>query len=84
MPVSAWGLEHTKIDDALPFTELIQRANGDGRVVMEAAKMKDQWRRRVSFLLLQQNANALLNYQNSGPSRPRRSGLAAGWHDRED
>ena len=39
--------------------EMVKNAHGesigDKQVILEVAKMKDQWRRRVSLILLQEN-----------------------------
>ena len=73
---------------ALPFGELIATSattsNGeqiDKEVVKQAARMKDQWRRRASLALVQENGwviNALVA-KNAAHKRPRGRGLAAGW-----
>ena len=47
------------MDKALPFKEMIKNAGGDKQVGLEAAKMKDQWRRCVSLILLQENSYTL-------------------------
>ena len=66
--------------------EMVKNAHGDKQVILEVAKMKDQWRRRVSLILLQENSYALRAYttRNSVRWRPRGRGLPAGWLDEHD
>ena len=44
--------------------EMVKNAHGDKQVILEVAKMKDQWRRRVSLILLQENSYALRAYDS--------------------
>ena len=62
LSITAWGFAQRDLEKALPFKEMVTHANGDKQVILEAAKMKDQWRRRVGLILLQENAFALRAY----------------------
>ena len=86
LSITAWGFAQRDLEKALPFKEMVTHANGDKQAVLEAAKMKDQWRRRVSLILLQENSFALRAYmtQNSSRWRPRGRGRTAGWSDEHD
>ena len=88
LPISAWGFAQRDLEKALPFKEMVTNANGEKQTVpvLEAAKMKDQWRRRVGLILLQENYFALRAYmtQNSSRWRPRGRGRTAGWSDEHD
>ena len=67
---------------------MIKAARGNRSPTVEkiAARMKDQWRRRVSLALLAENATlyTLLASARSARWRPRGRGLAAGWTEAED
>ena len=65
---------------------MVTHTNGEKQAVLEAAKMKDQWRRRVGLILLQENSFALRAYmtQNSSRWRPRGRDRTAGWSDEHD
>ena len=80
------GSAQRDLEKALPFKEMVTTAHGDKQVVLEAAKMKDQWRRRVGLILLQENSFALRAYmtQNSSRWRPRGRDRTAGWSDEHD
>ena len=86
LSITAWGFAQRDLEKALPFKEMVTKADGDKQVVLEAAKMKDQWRRRVGLILLQENSFALRAYmtQNSSRWRPRGRGRTAGWSDEHD
>ena len=85
------GFAQRDLEKALPFKEMVTHTNGEKQAVLEAAKMKDQWRRRVGLILLQENSFALSTgydsepmTQNSSRWRPRGRGLPAGWLDERD
>ena len=80
------GLEHRLVHHALPFKEMVKHSNGDKQVVKAAAALKDQWRRRVSLVMVQENGYCIsaLTSGNSARWRPRGRGLAAGWVDADD
>ena len=62
LSISAWGFAQRDLEKALPFKEMVTHTNGEKQAVLEAAKMKDQWRRRVGLILLQKNSFALRAY----------------------
>ena len=64
MAISTWGFEQRDIAKALPFMESIKNARGDKQAQLQVAKMTDQWRRRVSLILLQENSYALRAYDS--------------------
>ena len=87
LSITAWGFAQRDLEKALPFKEMVTNTNGEKQAVLEAAKMKDQWRRRVGLILLQENSFALRAYhmtQNSSRWRPRGRGRTAGWSDEHD